>query len=241
MINCIIVDDEQHAIEVLLHYIKSIDQLNLIASFTKPAEAITFLSGNQIDLIFLDINMPKLTGIEFIQTVRHQNYHFILTTAYPEFAAVRFDLDMVDYLIKPIPLGRFLQAITKVQKAIHQLHKADIQDAIETGYLMIKATTKGKIIKINLLDIDYIVGMKNYVAFHHNNTPTIALNTMKDIEEKLREKYFIRVQKSFIIAINKITAIDGNRVILKNVSAEILIGETYRKHFLETIKKRQLI
>lgn len=241
MINCIIVDDEAHAIEVLQHYIKSIPHLNLIASFTKPTEAITFLNGQQVDLIFLDIHMPELSGIEFIQTVRHENYHFILTTAYREYAPDGFDLDVVDYLIKPIPLTRFLQAVTKAQKAISQSKTDWVKNPIETEYFMVKGQIKGKMIKINLIDIDYIEGMKNYVAFHHNGNRTVALITMKEIEGKLPEQHFIRVQKSFIIALNKITALDGNRVILKDVSSEILIGETYRQHLLETIKKKQLI
>jgi two-component system, LytTR family, response regulator len=183
--NCIIVDDEAHAIDVLQHHIKSIPQLNLIASFTKPTEAITFLSGQQVDLIFLDIHMPEISGIEFIQTVRHENYHFILTTAYREFAPDGFDLDVVDYLIKPIPLTRFLQAVTKAQKAISQSKTDWVKNPIETEYFMVKGQIKGKMIKINLIDIDYIEGMKNYVAFHHN--------------------------------------------------------ETYKQHFLETIKKKQII
>jgi two-component system, LytTR family, response regulator len=242
MINCIIVDDEAHAIEVLQHHIKAIPQLNLIASFTKPTEAITFLSGQQVELIFLDIHMPEISGIEFIQALRHKSYHFILTTAYREFAPDGFDLDVVDYLIKPISLTRFLQAVTKAQKAISLQNSDRIRDdSIETDYFMVKGQIKGKMIKINLIDIDYIEGMKNYVAFHHNGIRTIALTTMKDIEGKLPEQYFIRVQKSFIIALNKITAIDGNRVILKNISSEILIGETYKQHFMETIKKKQII
>jgi len=241
MINCIIVDDEAHAIEVLQHHIKSIPQLNLIASFTKPTEAITFLNGQQVDLIFLDIHMPEISGIEFIQTIRHEGYHFILTTAYREFAAAGFDLDVIDYLIKPISLTRFLQAVTKAQKAISLQNPDRIRDAIETDYFMVKGQIKGKMIKINLIDIDYIEGMKNYVAFHHNGIRTLALTTMKDIEGKLPAQYFVRVQKSFIIALNKITALDGNRVILKNISSEILIGETYKQHFMETIKKKQII
>jgi two-component system, LytTR family, response regulator len=241
MINCIIVDDEAHAIEVLQHHIKSTPQLNLIASFTKPNEAITFLGGQPVELIFLDIHMPEISGIEFIQTVRHENYHFILTTAYREFAAEGFDLDVIDYLIKPISLARFLQAVTKAQKAIANSKKSWNEGSIETDYFMVKGQIKGKMIKINLIDIDYIEGMKNYVAFHHNGIRTVALTTMKDIEGKLPEQHFIRIQKSFIVSLNKITALDGNRVILKNVSSEILIGETYRKHFLETIKKKQLL
>jgi len=184
--------------------------------------------------------MPGLSGIEFIKTVRHKNYHFILTTAYREFASEGFDLDVIDYLVKPIPLPRLLQAVTKAQKSIDQQIEVNINDSIETDYFMVKTTIKGKMVKINLLDIDYIQGMKNYVAFHHNDTRTLALITLKDIEERLPCKYFIRVQKSFIIAINKITALDGNRIILKGVSAEILVGETYKKQFMETVKKKQM-
>ncbi|GGH03255.1 LytR/AlgR family response regulator transcription factor [Pedobacter zeae] len=241
MINCIIVDDEAHAIDVLRHYIRSIRQLNLIASFTRPTEAITFLNGQQVDLIFLDIHMPEISGIDFIQTIRHENYHFILTTAYREFALDGFDLGVIDYLIKPIPLTRFLQAVTKAQKIINLQNADRIKNSIDNDYFMVKAQTKGKIIKIKLSDIDYIEGMKNYIAFHHNGNRTLALSTMKDIEGKLPEEHFIRVQKSFIIALNKITALDGNRVMLQDVSSEILIGETYRQHFLETIKKKQIL
>ncbi|MBO9676344.1 MAG: response regulator transcription factor [Sphingobacteriaceae bacterium] len=240
MINCIIVDDEVHAIQVLQHHIKSVAQLNLVASFTKPAEAITFLNGQQVDLIFLDIHMPEISGIEFIQTIRHEDYHFILTTAYREFAPDAFDLDVVDYLIKPISLARFLQAVTKAQKVIKLQNTDRIKDSLDTDYFMVKAI-KGWMVKIKLVDIDYIEGMKNYVAFHHNGNRTVALSTLKEIEERLPDEHFIRVQKSFIIALDKFTALDGNRVILKDVSSEILIGETYRQQFLETIKKKQIL
>ncbi|KLT64765.1 LytTR family DNA-binding domain-containing protein [Pedobacter sp. BMA] len=240
MINCIIVDDEAHAIEVLTHYIKSVDQLNLIASFTKPTEAITFLGGQHIDLIFLDIHMPTLSGLEFIQTVRHKNYNFILTTAYREFASNGFDLDVIDYLVKPIPFPRFLQAITKVQKTINPMPQQGQNESVDADYFIVKTASKSKMVKIYVKDIDYIEGMKNYVAFHHNGVRTLALITMKDVEDKLPEKNFMRIQKSFIIAMNKIVAISGNQVILKDISSEILIGETYKKNFLDTLKKQMI-
>ncbi|AZA54534.1 LytR/AlgR family response regulator transcription factor [Chryseobacterium sp. G0201] len=241
MINCIIVDDEEHAIEVIQHYLKSVAQFNLLASFTNPTEAITFLSGQRVDLVFLDIHMPELSGIEFIQTLQHTKYHFILTTAYREFATIGFDLDVVDYLVKPIPLSRFLQAITKAQKIITAEHTKRSTESLETDYFMVKSQLKGKIIKINISDIDYIEGMKNYVAFHHSGTRTLALITMKEVEERLPEKHFMRIQKSFIIALNKVVALNGNQVVLKNISTEIAIGETYRKQFLDTIKKKLIV
>ena len=239
MINCIIVDDEEHAIEVIQHYLKSIAAIQILATFTNPIDALSFLNNNSVDLIFLDIHMPEISGIEFIQTMNNKDTKVILTTAYKEFATSGFDLDVVDYLVKPIPLPRFLQAIGKVQKNINskKVSQPIIQDH---EYFMVKTEAKGKMLKINITEIDFVEGMKNYVAFHHNGIRTLALLTMKDVEEHLPKNQFIRVQKSFIIALNRITSIDGNRVILKDISAEILIGETYRKDFLEKMREKLL-
>ena len=238
MINCIVVDDEDHAIEVIQHYLKSIPAINIVATFTNPITAYAFLSQNKIDLVFLDIHMPDMSGLEFIQAVNNKEISFILTTAYKQFAPEGFDLDVVDYLVKPIPLPRFLQAITKAQKIIAAKNPAKGDPQKEADYFMVKTEAKGKMLKINVSEIDFIEGMKNYVAFHHNGIRTMALLTMKDVEDRLPKEQFARVQKSFIIALNRITSIDGNRVILKGVSAEILIGDTYRKDFLDIMKQK---
>ncbi|MFC3562141.1 LytR/AlgR family response regulator transcription factor [Pedobacter jamesrossensis] len=238
MINCIIVDDEEHAIEVIQHYLKSVAEIKILATFTNPIDALGFLSINTIDLIFLDIHMPEISGIDFIKTINNRNAQVILTTAYKDFATTGFDLEVVDYLVKPIPLTRFLQALTKAQKIIHA-KKNNFQISLnDDDYFMVKTEAKGKMLKINIAEIDFIEGMKNYLAFHHNGIRTLALLTMKDVEERLPKNKFIRVQKSFIIALNKITSIDGNRIVLKGVSAEILIGETYRKNFLDVMKHK---
>lgn len=240
MINCIIVDDEEHAIEVIQHYLKSIAAIQILATFTNPIDALSFLNNNSVDLIFLDIHMPEISGIEFIQTMNNKDTKVILTTAYKEFATSGFDLDVVDYLVKPIPLPRFLQAIGKVQKNINS--KKVIQPITQDHeYFLVKTEAKGKMLKINIAEIDFVEGMKNYVAFHHNGIRTLALLTMKDVQEHLPKNQFIRVQKSFIIALNRITSIDGNRVILKGISAEILIGETYRKDFLDKMREKLLL
>lgn len=238
MINCIIVDDEEHAIEVIQHYLKSVAVIEVIATFTNPIDALGFLSGNKVDLIFLDIHMPEISGIEFIQTMKNRDMQVILTTAYKEFATEGFDLDVVDYLVKPIPLPRFLQAITKALKIINSKNTNIPNNTPVDDYFMVKTEAKGKMLKINIAEIDFIEGMKNYIAFHHNGTRTLALLTMKDVEDRLPKTHFIRVQKSFIVATNKITSIDGNRIILKGISAEILIGETYRKDFLDVMKQK---
>ena len=236
MINCIIVDDEEHAIEVIQHYLNSIAAINIMATFTNPIDALSFIGSNSVDLVFLDIHMPEISGIEFIQSISNQNLSFILTTAYMEFATTGFDLDVVDYLIKPIPLPRFLKAITKAQKLISSKKTIMVNGFPSIDYIMVKTETKGKMLKINIAEIDFIEGMKNYVAFVHNGVTTLALLNMKDVEERLPKNQFIRVQKSFIIALNKIISVDGNRIILKGISAEILIGETYRKDFLNIMR-----
>jgi two-component system LytT family response regulator len=238
MINCIIVDDEEHAIEVIQHYLKSVTSIQITATFTNPIEALSFVSSNKVDLIFLDIHMPEISGIEFIQTMKNRDMQFILTTAYKEFATEGFDLDVVDYLVKPIPLPRFLQVIAKAQKIINSKNTIVNIPQKDDDYFMVKTEAKGKMLKINIAEIDFVEGMKNYIAFHHNGIRTLALLTMKDVEERLPKAQFIRVQKSFIVALNKITSIDGNRIILKGISAEILIGETYRKDFLEIMKQK---
>ncbi|MCX2432663.1 LytR/AlgR family response regulator transcription factor [Pedobacter sp. GR22-10] len=242
MIHCIIVDDEEHAIEVIQHYLKPVSAIHILATFTHPIDALSFLSRNPVDLIFLDIHMPEISGIEFIQSIQHQDIQVILTTAYKEFATNGFDLNVVDYLVKPIPLPRFLQAINKAQNLINSKNNnGSMIDRHQDDYFMVKTEAKGKMLKINIAEIDFVEGMKNYVAFHHNGIRTLALLTMKDVEDRLPKTQFIRVQKSFIVALNKITSIDGNRIILKGISAEILIGETYRKDFLDMMKQKLLL
>ena len=144
---------------------------------------------------------------------------------------------MVDYLLKPIRLQRFLQA---VQKAASQLKEGEHTDAGNDDYIFVKTESKGKLLKINLDDIDYIEGMKNYVAIHRGGQKTLVYTSMKDLEEQLPSKKFIRVQKSFIIPIARITGIEGNMVRLKDVSAEILIGESYRNELMELIRNKTL-
>ncbi|MGM9475023.1 LytR/AlgR family response regulator transcription factor [Pedobacter sp. GSP4] len=239
MINCIIVDDEQHAIELIIDYLKSIGSIQIKATFNNPIKALNFLTTNTVDLIILDIHMPELSGIEFIQTLNNLHTMVVLTTGDTKFAATAFDLHVADYLLKPISLTRFLQAITKVQKMINT-SKIDVKPSVYEDFFMIKTEAKGKMLKINIAEIDFVEGMKNYVAFHHNGSRTLALLSMKDVEDRLPQTQFIRVQKSFIVALKKIISVDGNKIILKGVDTEILIGETYRKDFLE-IMQRKLI
>ena len=237
MITCIVVDDEPHAIEILDHYVKQTPHLQLVATFTNPIEALQLLGKRKIDLVFLDIQMTEISGLDFIKAMQGKS-KVILTTAYSEFALEGYELSVVDYLLKPIRFARFL---TAVQKAAEQINIAIENTAYEDDdYIFVKTESKGKLLKINLADIDFIESMKNYVAIHRSGQKTLVYTTMKELEERLPKKQFIRVHKSFIIPISRITGIEGNLVRLKNVSAEVLIGENYKAELMEIIKGKMI-
>jgi two-component system, LytTR family, response regulator len=237
MISCIIVDDEQHAIDIIEHYIKQTPHLKLVATFTNPIEALQLLTQEKIDLVFLDIQMPELSGLDFIKAIRGSS-KVILTTAYSEYALEGYDLYVVDYLLKPVRLPRFLAA---VQKAVEQINPgSQAREDEEEDYIFVKTELKGKLLKINLPEIDYIEGMKNYIAIHRSGQKTMVYTTLKELEERLPKKQFIRVHKSFIIPVSKITGIEGNLLRLKDINAEIIIGENYKAELMEIIKGRMI-
>jgi DNA-binding LytR/AlgR family response regulator len=240
MISCLVVDDEQHALDVLTLYINQTPFLQLVKAVTSPIEALEIVNTRKIDLVFLDIQMPEISGLDFARTI-HGKSKVILTTAYSEFAAEGFDLEVVDYLLKPIPLPRFFKAVQRVLNAVTSTVSMPATDEhLEDDYIFVKTEVKGKMLKINLKDIDYIEGMKNYVAIHHGGLKTMALLNMKDLEERLPRKHFSRVHKSFIVSVNKIIAIEGNMIQLKNVKADILLGDTYKSSFHELMKHKLL-
>lgn len=239
MINCIIVDDEQHAIDILVHYVKQTPLLNLVATFTNPLEALQSVATQKIHLVFLDVQMPELSGIDFVKAI-HNKCKVILTTAYSEFALEGFDLEVVDYLLKPIRLPRFLAAVQKAAKMLNENAPENSNAAAEDDYIFVKTESKGKLLKINLSEIDYLEGMKNYVAIYTAGKKTLVYTSMKDLEEKLPARKFIRVHKSFIIPLDRISGIEGNRVWLKGVNAEILIGESYKNTLMEKVKGKTI-
>jgi DNA-binding LytR/AlgR family response regulator len=236
MIHCIIVDDEQAAIDILVHYVQQTPQLNLEGSFTNPLEALKCIQERKIDLIFLDIQMPELSGIDLIKTIQGK-CRVILTTAYPEFALEGYDLHVVDYLLKPIRIPRFL---TAVQKAVEQvaIAREAQQETSEDNYIFVKTESKGKLLKIELADIEFIEGMKNYVAIYRNGKKNLVYTSMKNMEDRLPKKLFIRVHKSFIIPISRITGIEGNIVRLKNVTTSVMIGDNYKTELMEIIRDK---
>lgn len=239
MINCIIIDDEEHSIEILEHHVKQTPQLQLLASFTNPLEALQLMGKQKIDLVFLDIQMPELSGIDFIKAIQGKS-KVILTTAYGEFALEGYDLYVVDYLLKPIRLPRFLAAVQKAAEQLSIAQETGKDLSVEDDYIFVKTEAKGKLLKINFDEIDFIESMKNYVAIHRAGQKTLVYTSMKEFEEHLPRKQFIRIHKSFIIPISRITGIEGNIVRLKNVSTQILIGENYKAELMEIIKGRMI-
>jgi two-component system LytT family response regulator len=236
MINCIIVDDEQHAIDILVHYVGQTPFIHLVGTTTNPIEGLQMVNQQRVDLVFLDVQMPELSGIDFIKAINGK-CKVILTTAYSEFALEGYELDVVDYLLKPVRRPRFLQA---VQKAVNLLENTHAQHDDDDDFIFVKTESKGKLLKINLADIDYIEGMKNYVAIYRAGQKTLVYTSLKDLEERLPSKQFMRVHKSFIIPVNKITGIEGNLVRLKDVSSEILIGENYKPELMEMVKHKMI-
>lgn len=238
MINCLIIDDEQPAINIIAAYVEKVPYLNLVATTTDPLEGLSLINEKPIELIFLDIQMPGLTGLEFVKAINGK-CKVIFTTAYNQYALDGFDLDVIDYLLKPVPFPRFLKATQKARDLISQQTAA--QAAPQEDFIIIQGDSKGKLIKIEIDEIDYIEGMRNYVAIICGDRKILSLMNMKDLEESLSSKKFIRVHKSFIVPIANIAAIDGNAITLKrNNKAEIIIGNVYRPAFIEIMRSKMI-
>ena len=182
--------------------------------------------------------MPEISGIDFIKAIKGKS-KVILTTAYSEFAMEGYELDVVDYLLKPVILPRFLQAAQKAMNQISSIAPGANEEkpaASNEGFFFVKTEIKGKMLKVNFSDIDYIESLKNYIAIHCGTKKILALQPLKEIEDRLPPKYFMRIHRSFIVPLQKIEGVEGNLIRIKNVSAEILIGETYKPLFLEKMK-----
>ena len=240
MIKVIIVDDEPLALDVLETYIEKIPEFQLVKKCSNAVEANIALKEHDIDLMFLDIQMPQLTGIDFLKTLTHPPL-VIFTTAYPNYAIEGFELNALDYLLKPISLDRFLKA---TNKAIERLNATAPQQAPkempETDYMFVKADKK--LVKINYEDIVYIEGLKDYVIIKLEQERVITLQTMKSLEEKLPPSKFKRIHRSFIVNIKKISAIVGNMVEVKekNQAKHLPIGKNYRDELLDMINQNRL-
>ncbi len=230
MINCLVVDDEPIAREGMMEYVRQIDYLNPVAQCKSAAEAAGLLQKNKIDLIFLDIQMPKLTGIEFVKALADPPL-VIFTTAYSEYALEGFELDVVDYLLKPISFARFLKAAEKAQSYLHARNK-DV--SITNDFFFIKCNSK--IEKIMMAEVIYIEAMANYVIIYTKQKKYITYLTFSGIEEQLPAELFVRIHKSFLVAISAIQTIDGNEVITN--MARLPLSKNYRNEVMSRIESR---
>lgn len=235
MLTCIIIDDEQHAIDLLKSYIEKVSFLELRATFNNP---LTAIPETDVDIVFIDMQMPQLSGMDFIKLMKGKA-KIIITSAFKEYALESFEYEVLDYLLKPISFDRFLKA---VQKAMNQLTFAeeDVQthNKQQKNYIVVKTDAKNKLQKIELDEIVYIEGMKNYVTIHKEQQQIMTLLNMKDVDSSLPKDQFIRVHKSYIISIEKIKIIEGNQIFLKNVKESIPLSETYKAAFFDLLKQR---
>ncbi len=238
-LRCMIVDDEPLPLELLRDYIDKTPFLQLAAAFNNPLEALAYLQSNNIDLIFLDIQMPQLTGIQFMHSLNGKS-KVIFTSAYPNYALQGYEMDVLDYLLKPVSFERFLKAATKALQLVYPNtgHKPETAVENKTGDEVLFVKTDHKIVKVFLGDILYIEGLKEYIALHTAQGKIITLQTMKKMEALLPDRQFIRVHKSFIVAIDKIDSIERNRVFIKK--AVIPIGETYKEVFIKMLDQKSL-
>lgn len=238
-IKCIVVDDEPLSVELLSDYIQKCSFLELEYATTDPLAALSFVSRSKVDLIFLDVQMKELNGLQFIKLLNGKSL-VILITAYPDYALQGYEMNVVDYLLKPILFERFLQAAQKTIPLIASLVNAKNTDAInENKEEAIFVRSNYKIIKVWIKDILFIEGRKEYVAIHTDQAKILSLQTMIKIEKMLSDHQFIRVHRSYIIAMNKIDTIEHNCIFIHNKT--IPIGETYRTHFFEILSNRNLL
>ena len=233
-INVIIVDDEPLALDILETFVKKVPEFELIGRCNNAAEAISMIDANKVDVMFLDIQMPHMTGIELMRSLDDPPL-VVFTTAYPNYAVEGFELNALDYLLKPISLERFMKAVHKI-KDHHSIQKENDNELNEDkDFFFVKADKK--LMKINYNDITYVEGLKDYVILWLGDTRIITLQTMKSLEIKLDSKNFRRIHRSFIVNLNKIKALNGNMVEVeyKALLRQLPIGKNYKDDLLEII------
>lgn len=229
-IRCIIIDDEPLAAEVIETHLKEFSNMELKATFTNPLEALSIIESGSIDVVFIDINMPKMNGLDFIRSIEQKPY-FIITTAYREYAVESFDLDVLDYLVKPIPFARFLKSINKLSQKFMTDSADEVQPASEKSFIFLKVDKK--LIKIKFEDIFFIESLKDYIKVFTKTGDYLAHKSLSGITEELPSSKFLRIHRSFTVALDKIQALEGNSVLVTD--KRIPIGRKYINHAKDVI------
>lgn len=235
MIRCLVVDDEPLALDIVADYIRKVPELSLAGTTTSALEALAKVQAGEADLVFLDVQMPELTGIQFLKIINGK-CPVILTTAYPQYALDGYELNVVDYLLKPIAFDRFYKSVQKVlqnwtapssQPVPQPLH----QDHTANDFIFVK--TEHKIQRVDLDNILYIEGLKDYISIFTETERVITLQNMKKMEDTLPDNRFVRVHKSYIVAMDKIASIERGRIFIGD--KVIPIGDTYRDDFFRRV------
>ena len=230
---CIIVDDEPPATRILEKYVEKVSFLENVGVFNDSMSALAFLNSNAVDVIFLDIQMPQLTGLQLSKIIS-KDIKVIFTTAYPDFALEGFELNAIDYLLKPIPFERFYQAVSKLNATI----KAEVQNNSQPNFIFIKTDGKNKFVKVFLSDILYVESLQNYVCIHTLNEQFITHSSLKNVIESLPQNDFVQIHKSYIIALKQIESTDSFSVFIN--SKELPIGATFKDAFFARIEENKI-
>jgi DNA-binding LytR/AlgR family response regulator len=225
---CIIIEDEPLALEKTKDFVNKVPFLNLSATFDNALKGLTYLNNNKIDILFLDINMDELSGIELLESSKISS-QVIITTAYQEYALKGYELQITDYLLKPFTFNRFLQAVNKAQENLSQRIAEKQLD-----FIFVK--TENRLEKIMISDILYIEGMRDYLRIHTTSKKIMTLQSFSELEQLIPAHLVCRVHKSYMVAINKIESIERSRI--KIADQLIPISETYKEAFLQLIKSR---
>jgi DNA-binding LytR/AlgR family response regulator len=230
--NCIVIDDEPLARQGMEMLIAQVPGLELKGTFSSAVEASGFLRDNLVDLIFLDIQMPVLNGLEFLKSEKLSS-HVIITTAYPQFAVDGFDLEVTDYLVKPVRFERFYKAVSRVFSDLKDEGPPDTED----DYIFIR--TERKFVRTWYSEIDYVEGLKDYVIIHCGGDKHMVASNLKTIHESLPASLFLRINKSFVINMSKVKAIENDWILIG--TARLPIGENFRKPVLDFVNMKKVI
>ena len=234
-LKCLIIDDKPLAIDLLNEYVIKVPFLHLVASTTDPLKGLDIIRTQPIDLVFLDIQMPQLSGLQFLN-LADKNIKVIFTTAYAKYAIDGYNLDVVDYLLKPFPFDRFYQA---AEKALRRMAAVDFSQPVlektqsEPGNLFVK--TEHRLHKVDLAELLYVEGLENYVSIQTASERILSLQTLKRMEEQLPSRDFLRVHRSYIISLKYISYIEKSTVLMQN-GITIPIGNSYRESFFSRLK-----
>jgi len=233
---CVIIDDEPLAVDLLKDFVSKVDSLELISTFNNAIDAVSFINQNNVDLIFLDIQMPHFSGIEFLNTIEKKPL-IIFTTAYSDYAVEGFNLGAVDYLVKPIPFHRFLKSVVRAQQiliptAVQTISESTTVPELEQDFMFVRAEYEN--VKMNFSDILFIEGLKDYVKIYTtDNKFILTLISLIKLENLLFSKGFSRIHRSYIINIKHVKSIQKNKVLISD--KRIPISESYKNAFFERI------